>query len=1022
MVVSDELCGAIDGAIDITVAGGTAPYTYQWSNSATTEDLSGLNGGTYTCVVTDAGGCSTNFSAVVNDRGGNLQINNIQVTNDICNNSVGAISISPTGGNGPYTYNWNTTMPVSCCNYYLEMNDQAGNGWGNQFVTVLVNGQSIGNFDATGFQTIETFTFCSGDVVQLQYTRQGGGGQNNWFYFMSATDTLYASGTNSPTGTVFTQTLNCAAPTGTTSLSNLSANTYLVTVTDANGCTVSASIPVTNSTGSLQISNSIVTDETCSQTNGSIDLTVGGSSPTVSWNTGASTTDLFNIGAGTYIVNVSDANGCTIVDTFVIVNNANGIAINNPVVVDENCSNAQGAIDITVSGGNAPYSYNWSTGANTQDISGLSAGNYTVTVIDNTGCNFTNNFAIINNTNGINASANVTNETCGNGAGIIDLSVNGGTAPYTYSWSNGSNAQDIILVPAGIYTVTITDNTGCAFIYTDTVVNSSGTLAISNAQVNDAFCGANDGDINLTISGGVNPITYQWSNGANTQDIFNLAAGNYSVTVTSSNGCTVSNTYTVNNTAFFTVTNAAITAALCGNNAGAIDITVQGGFGLNYLWSNGAITQDINAVSAGSYTVTISTNGGPGGGCTQSFTYVVPNDNGSIAADSLGVSNETCGAANGAITLTMMGGSSPYSYIWSTGSTAQSLINLSANTYSVTVTDNIGCQYIDTIQLQNNSFGFGLSSSSKTDEQCNNAMGSISMTVAGGTTPYSFLWSNGATTEDLTGIAAGTYTVTMTDASNCSVMRTFVISNLTNGLAATGTTTAATCNGTNGAINITASSGQAPYSFLWSNGATTEDLTGIAAGLYTLTVTDASGCSTIYSGSVANNNVPVNLTNLVVSNATCGTCSDGSIDISLGLSGAPYSFQWSNSATTEDISALLPGNYTVTITNNAGCTLVTNFTVSANTGVQHISNFDFRLYPNPTRGTINLDFGLSPSEDMTIEIFNSLGQLVRAQDYAVGTVGPVLRLELDNQISGMFLVRVTMGSTSLVKPVEVISH
>ena len=369
-----------------------------------------------------------------------------------------------------------------------------------------------------------------------------------------------------------------------------------------------------------------------------------------------------------------------------------------------------------------------------------------------------------------------------------------------------------------------------------------------------------------------------------------------------------------------------------------------------------------------------------------------------------------------------MGGSSPYSYIWSTGSTAQSLINLSANTYSVTVTDNIGCQYIDTIQLQNNSFGFGLSSSSKTDEQCNNAMGSISMTVAGGTTPYSFLWSNGATTEDLTGIAAGTYTVTMTDASNCSVMRTFVISNLTNGLAATGTTTAATCNGTNGAINITASSGQAPYSFLWSNGATTEDLTGIAAGLYTLTVTDASGCSTIYSGSVANNNVPVNLTNLVVSNATCGTCSDGSIDISLGLSGAPYSFQWSNSATTEDISALLPGNYTVTITNNAGCTLVTNFTVSANTGVQHISNFDFRLYPNPTRGTINLDFGLSPSEDMTIEIFNSLGQLVRAQDYAVGTVGPVLRLELDNQISGMFLVRVTMGSTSLVKPVEVISH
>lgn len=1024
--ISDELCGAIDGAIDLTIAGGTAPYNYLWSNAETTEDITNLAGGSYSCVITDAAGCQTVYSTSVNDLGGNFSIGNVQLSNDICDQGIGSIALNPVGGVGPYTYTWTQAVPDTCCTFTLEMNDQAGNGWGGQDIIIYVNGVATGPYTCVAAQTTETFTYCNGDIIEIEYNAGAFGGNGNTYYFMLGNDTLFSDGPAAAAGIVFTYGVNCSASAQNSgTLTGLTANTYNVTVTDFNGCSDSTSINLINSFGSFALNNVILTDETCSQENGAIDLSVSGQSPTVVWNTGATTIDLNNLIAGTYIADISDANGCSLQDTFNIINQTNGLALSTSAITDENCSNAQGAIDISVAGGSAPYSYNWSTGAQTEDLMNITAGTYTVTVVDATSCSFVNSFTVVNNANGLLGSTTTSDDFCGAGFGSVDLTVNGGQIPYTYLWSDGSSSQDIFTASAGIYIVTVTDGTGCTLILTDTVDYSSGSLAVSNVFTNDEFCGQLDGEIFLQVTGGANPRTYLWSNGATTQDIQNLAAGNYTVTITDNNGCELIETYTVGTDAFFEVSDTLITADLCGAGQGSINLLVNAGGpggGLQYNWSNGATTEDILNLTAGTYTVTISAGGGPGGGCTQIETYIVPNNNAGLILDSLGFSYETCAQANGSATAVAVGGTAPYSYSWSNGSNAATISNLVAGTYTVSATDANGCQYIDSVIILNNTFGFGLQSSNTTDENCGDAIGSIDLSVAGGTAPYSFSWSDGSTTEDLINLSAGTYSVTISDNAGCATIQSFTINNIINNLAAAVVGTVGDqCSTSSGSVDINVSGGQAPYSFNWNNGAFTEDLTNVGAGSYVCTITDASGCTAVVSQTIGNSNVPVVLTSAAITDATCASCTDGAVDINFQASGAPYTYNWSNGATTEDVSGLAIGTYTVTVTNAAGCTFSTSFTVSMGTAVMHLETFNLNLYPNPSHGLVNLDFGQGVADEVNVEVFNSIGQEIFSRAYAAGSIGEVLQLELNQNYSGSFMVRVRIGDAFVVKRLELVN-
>ncbi|MBK9353826.1 MAG: SprB repeat-containing protein [Bacteroidetes bacterium] len=440
-----------------------------------------------------------------------------------------------------------------------------------------------------------------------------------------------------------------------------------------------------------------------------------------------------------------------------------------------------------------------------------------------------------------------TDATCGNCNGTIDVTVTAGTTPYTYLWNDGNTNQDRTGLCAGTYSVTITDKNGCTTTLSNIVIgNIAGSTA--TATVTNATCGQNNGAINVTVSGGTAPYTYVWNNGTTTEDRTGLAAGTYSVLITDANGCTVNLTgIVVNNTAGPSASMTK-TDATCGNCNGTIDVTVTAGTTpYTYLWNDGNTNQDRTGLCAGTYSVTITDNTG----CTTTLSNIVIGNIAGPTATAT-VTNATCGQNNGAINVTVSGGTAPYTYVWNNGTTTEDRTGLAAGTYSVLITDANGCTVNLTGIVVNNTAGPS-ASMTKTDATCGNCNGTIDVTVTAGTTPYTYLWNDGNTNQDRTGLCAGTYSVTITDKNGCTTTLSNIIIGNIAGPTATATVTNATCGQNNGAINVTVSGGTAPYTYVWNNGTTTEDRTGLAAGTYSVLITDANGCTVNLTGIVVNN-------------------------------------------------------------------------------------------------------------------------------------------------------------------------
>jgi hypothetical protein len=530
------------------------------------------------------------------------------------------------------------------------------------------------------------------------------------------------------------------------------------------------------------------------------------------------------------------------------------------------------------------------------------------------------------------SATTVDNTNCtGIGNGSINITVSGGTLPYTFVWSNAATTEDISNLNAATYTVTVTTNNGCSVIGSATVVNGATSPNLSATTVDNTNCtGIGNGSINITVSGGTLPYTFVWSNAATTEDISNLNAATYTVTVTTNNGCsaigsaTVVNGATLPNVSATTVDNTNCT----GIGNGSINITVSGGtLPYTFVWSNAATTEDISNLNAATYTVTVTTNNGCSviGSATVVNGATLPNLSATV------VDNTNCtGIGNGSINITVSGGTLPYTFVWSNAATTEDISNLNAATYTVTVTANNGCSVIGSATVVNGATSPNLSATTVDNTNCTGiGNGSIDITVSGGTLPYTFVWSNAATTEDISNLNAATYTVTVTTNNGCSVIGSATVANgatLPNVSATTVDNTNCTGIG-NGSINITVSGGTLPYTFVWSNAATTEDISNLNAATYTVTVTTNNGCSAIGSATVVNGATLPNLSATVVDNTNCTGIGNGSINITVSGGTLPYTFVWSNAATTEDISNLNAATYTVTVTTNNGCSVIGSATV-----------------------------------------------------------------------------------------------
>ena len=670
---------------------------------------------------------------------------------------------------------------------------------------------------------------------------------------------------------------------------------------------------------------------------------------------------------------MTDANYCSATASIVITETP--ILASSQVVTDAICNGTStGAIDLTVSGGTAPYTYVWSTGETTEDISSKAVGTYFVTITDAKNCTLITS-AKINEPVAMTIAGVVANVSCNGGSnGAIDISISNGIGALTYNWDGGITSEDRASLIAGTYNVTVTDANGCTVSQSFTISEPS-ALTLSTTQTNISCNGTADGSIELTVAGGTNPVTYLWSTGVTTKDISGLNAANYIVTVTDANGCTAISSATLTQPDTIAVTPSVSNALCFGGNTGSISITNIGGTSpYTYAWSNGATTANINTLTAGTYTLTVT----DANGCTSVTNHMV-----SEPAQKLEISatnnNVSCfGGNDGSIVTTSIGGTTPYSYMWSTGATTANISGLTAGTYKVTLTDNNLCSTVDSFTLIQPAAALTLSSIN-TDVTCNgNANGSVDLTVNGGTLPYTYKWSNGPTTQNINALVAGTYTVTVTDDKNCtSTLSTVINQPLT--LSLTATVINAGCEGENkGAVNLTVNGGVIPYTFNWSNGAISEDITNLVAGTYAVTVTDTNKCTQTLSQVVTENANPI--AKITATEGSC-TVNDEKIvsgdNVNLVASGG-VTYTWDNglgSGASHTATPSVLTTYNVTVTDINGCI------ATASKKIDIISGATASIISNESLCTTNDDKILSGGEVS----FSASGGISYAWSNALGT-------------------------------------
>jgi gliding motility-associated-like protein len=514
----------------------------------------------------------------------------------------------------------------------------------------------------------------------------------------------------------------------------------------------------------------------------------------------------------------------------------------------------------------------------------------------------------------------------------------GGILPYTYLWSNIQTNATATGLCAGQYTLTLSDVNGCSISQSANVVAPAPiTLASGVAGANCSIC---NGSISVIASGGNPPYTYAWMPlGQTTGNINGLCAGIYTVTVTDSKGCTQIDTIPLSNTTgpALTVTGTNITCFGFCNGTTTVTATGNGPPWI-YAWNTTPVqtTQIATGLCPNQYFISVTDVNG----CTTvdpiNITQPAP------LASNPTVTNATCfGLCNGSITLSPSGGNPPYTYAWSPGGcTTSSCTGLCAGNDTVIITDAKGCALTTTMTIGQNTIL--TSTVTSTNDSCNALCdGTAAINIFGGTLPYSYSWCNGQTTGTATGLCAGTCTVTVTDAIGCKRNDSAIISQPVV-LAPNISGISPLCNGDcNGSVSAAPTGGTPPYTYLWNpGGATTTSMTGLCAGTtYTLVLSDANKCS-VTNTIVLTNPAPISSAD-IETKASCANTCDGSIDIFPAGGSLPYTFLWSPiGITSQNVSGICPGIYSVTITDSHGCIFTDSMTVGENTLVIAVAGND----------------------------------------------------------------------------------
>jgi gliding motility-associated-like protein len=974
VVVNDETsAGASDGVASFDISGGsplydavlTGPTNASLTNlNPNSYTFSNLAPGDYIITITDDNGCITDCLFTIQATTCTLNFS-LDPTDVTCNGADdGSISVVINSGVPNYQYDWSDDQ-------YDGLDELTNLPPGMYTLTIT-------DMDGCTFEQTSTIAEPAVLVLDCRANAMGqGSGPGSYTFTYSGGTPFYLLDLAGPVNISFTENIP-----GSWDTAVLPPGAYTFTLTDDNGCSQSCSFvidPICDL--SLTLTGN---DPLCAgAANGTLNLEITSSAmiTSIDWNDNTldGLTTANNLQAGTYSVTVVDQLGC--VEMAIITLTA-------PAAYAVNCAATNlpsgpaatdGALTITINNGpGGPYTVTYDDGAgnagtiaqnamppNSFTQNNLPPGIYQITVTNPNGCTTNCSVDLQVSPCPLSISQNDIPPTCSDSAdGSVTVTPNDGTPDYTYNWSD--DAFDGMSTAAGLtpgtsLSVTVTDAVGCVGLVNFTVPSPPAIVLDCSATTNPTNAGATDGSVNLTTSGGTAPYTITWTGPTNGSGnlatagsflIDNLGVGNYTITVMDAAGCSTSCMTTLSATNCDLVLDLQGTNPNCANSAtGSLDLFIDSSPPIVSIdWNVDAFDgmEDHVNVAAGLYEVTVT----DAAGCveTTSLTLVDPP---AIFLNCAQVTQpSTSISTDGGVDVILSGGNFPYTISWDGPVIGMSTVNtpgtfsitdLSAGAYTVTLEDSNGCQeFCGFVLAENNTCNFSLSLTG-TDPSCNGLTdGMIGFQFTNGAPDYTFVWNNSALNSqgpsgDQTGLSAGMYSVTVTDNNNCVASGMVTLTEPAAIIySCTATTQPSDATASDGVITINFSSGPGgPYTLTYDNGNGTmgtmpittgaTPISNLPIGTYTITISNGT-CSVDCQTTLVDGSCTFALS-IDATNEQCAGANDGTATAMPSGGTTPYSFTWSNMAITQQITNLAPGNYTVTVTGNAGCVAIASTTI-----------------------------------------------------------------------------------------------
>jgi hypothetical protein len=683
-------------------------------------------------------------------------------------------------------------------------------------------------------------------------------------------------------------------------------------------------------------------------------------------------------------VNAYDSLVCS--DTKIITITVQDDIVSSATTTESACSFGSGtaALD-NPAGGTGPYSYTWSNNEITQTITNIEAGSYSVTITDINSCTATLSNIVVENLQPVTSETNT--EIC--------------PSELPYVWNGLTFTQ------VASQTATLTSLlTGCDSL---AALNLSlKPIPTGTTTSTPAGCGLADGTATAQASGTTVITGYNWNTtpSQSTQTAAGLSAGIYEVTITGNNNCAANLSVTVSNPNSPAVTVTPQDVLCFGETTGSAIASVTGGTTpYSYSWNNDPLNITIEAVdlAAGDYEITIT----DAANCVTVQSVTINQPVAPLDAYSFGQNVSCFGGANGYAEANVVGGTGNYYYNWSNGETTSFISGLVAGDYTVTIFDDNLCAVFATATITEPLESLSANATVTTNVLCFDAStGSAAVQAAGGTPIYSYSWNttpaqNSATAQ---GLAAGNYTVTVLDANQCSTTAQITVTQPISAVTANASVTSnALCYGGNtGSTAVQAAGGTPNYTYSWNTtpAQTTATAQGLAAGNYTVTVSDVNQCSTSAQVTVTQ---PQSITISTV-------VSSGAVDATVTGGTSPYTYSWSNSATTQDISSVAVGSYTLTATDANGCSSSTTVQVATNSIEELNDAVIVSLYPNPASNEFKIVTSQENVNNTSFVIMSDDGKIVVAPRAITTTETAV---NTDSFATGVYFIQFfnTKGTT-----------